>query len=89
MDKESATTIILNPLASEFKGEVMGCQGKIQRNSLVLILASSPPFPGQDQVKAPVSHEYVVRAITLAVTVQDSRGRFVALVLGEPDALIS
>ena len=44
---------------------------------LVLILASSPPFPAQDQVKDPASHEYVVRAITLAVTVQDSRGRFV------------
>jgi len=31
----------------------------------------------QEQVKDQATHEYVVRAITLAVTVQDSRGRFV------------
>jgi Ca-activated chloride channel homolog len=44
---------------------------------LVLILTSPSPLPAQDQVKDPASHEYVVRAITLAVTVQDTRGRFV------------
>jgi VWFA-related protein len=31
----------------------------------------------QEQVKDQAAHEYVVRAITLAVTVQDSKGRFV------------
>ena len=31
----------------------------------------------QDQVQDKAAHEYVVRAITLAVTVQDSRGRYV------------
>jgi len=31
----------------------------------------------QEQVKDQSTHEYVVRAITLAVTVQDSKGRFV------------
>ncbi len=31
----------------------------------------------QDKVQDKATHEYVVRAITLAVTVQDSRGRFV------------
>ncbi len=31
----------------------------------------------QEQVKDQTAHEYVVRAITLAVTVQDSKGRFV------------
>ncbi len=31
----------------------------------------------QEQVQDQASHEYVVRAITLAVTVQDSKGRFV------------
>jgi len=36
-------------------------------------LPSSAQEPAQDQA----AHEYVVRAITLAVTVQDSRGRFV------------
>lgn len=44
---------------------------------LVLLLASPSPLLAQDQVKDPASHEYVVRAITLAVTVQDSKGRFV------------
>ncbi|NLH77209.1 MAG: VWA domain-containing protein [Acidobacteria bacterium] len=36
-----------------------------------------PPLAAQDQVKDQAAHEYVVRAITLAVTVQDSKGRFV------------
>lgn len=40
-------------------------------------LALPSPALAQDQVKDPASHEYVVRAITLAVTVQDARGRFV------------
>jgi Ca-activated chloride channel homolog len=31
----------------------------------------------QEQVKDQAAHEYVVRAITIAVTVQDSKGRFV------------
>jgi len=44
---------------------------------LALLLASPSPLPSQDQVKDPAAHEYVVRAITLAVTVQDTRGRFV------------
>ncbi|NTV80069.1 MAG: VWA domain-containing protein [Candidatus Aminicenantes bacterium] len=50
---------------------------------VVLILASLAVFgpagaaSAQDQVKDQVAHEYVVRAITLAVTVQDSKGRFV------------
>ncbi len=43
----------------------------------VLILASPSPLRAQDQVKDLAAHEYVVRAITLAVTIQDSRGRFV------------
>jgi hypothetical protein len=31
----------------------------------------------QEQVKDQAAHEYIVRAITLAVTVQDPKGRFV------------
>ncbi len=42
-----------------------------------ILLAPPSPLPAQDQVKDQAAHEYVVRAITLAVTVQDSRGRFV------------
>lgn len=44
---------------------------------ILLLLASPSPLPAQEQVKDPAAHEYIVRAITLAVTVQDSRGRFV------------
>jgi Ca-activated chloride channel family protein len=50
---------------------------------LVIILASlSAVWPvgtalAQEQVKDQAAHEYVVRAITLAVTVQDSKGRYV------------
>ena len=39
-------------------------------------LAAGAAF-AQEQVKDQATHEYVVRAITLAVTVQDSRGRYV------------
>jgi Ca-activated chloride channel homolog len=49
--------------------------------SLLACLAVSGLAAGvtfaQEQVKDPAAHEYVVRAITLAVTVQTSRGRFV------------
>ena len=44
---------------------------------LALGLRLAPPLAAQDQVKDQAAHEYVVRAITLAVTVQDSKGRFV------------
>ncbi len=49
---------------------------------VVFILASLAAWPGrqafaQEKVQDLTAHEYVVRAITLAVTVQDSRGRFV------------
>lgn len=49
---------------------------------VVFILASLAAWPGgeafaQEKVQDLTTHEYVVRAITLAVTVQDSRGRFV------------
>ena len=50
---------------------------------VVIILASlAAVWPAgtalaQEQVKDQVAHEYVVRAITLAVTVQDSKGRYV------------
>jgi Ca-activated chloride channel family protein len=51
--------------------------------SVVFLLASlgavwlSPAGHAQDKVQDQTAHEYVVRAITLAVTVQDSKGRFV------------
>ncbi|HPW18534.1 MAG TPA: VWA domain-containing protein [Candidatus Aminicenantes bacterium] len=49
--------------------------------SFLACLAVLGPAPGatfaQEQVRDPASHEYVVRAISLAVTVQDGRGRFV------------
>jgi len=41
------------------------------------LLSSPTLLLSQAQVKDPAAHEYVVRAITLAVTVQDARGRFV------------
>ena len=49
---------------------------------VVFILASLAAWPGgaafaQEKVQDQAAREYVVRAITLAVTVQDSRGRFV------------
>ena len=53
------------------------------RISVVFILASLAVIgPGgasfaQDKVQDQAAHEYVVRAITLAVTVQDSKGRLV------------
>jgi len=40
-------------------------------------LRPAAPSFAQEQVKDQAAHEYVVRAITLAVTVQDSKGRFV------------
>ena len=43
---------------------------------LALLRPAGPSF-AQEVVKDQVAHEYVVRAITLAVTVQDSKGRFV------------
>lgn len=58
---------------------------KIRRALVVFLLALTAAFGpsgasfAQDkaQVQDPAAHEYVVRAITLAVTVQDSKGRFV------------
>jgi len=46
---------------------------------LVFAAALCPALPSsaQEPAKDQAAHEYVVRAITLAVTVQDSRGRFV------------
>lgn len=47
---------------------------------ILACLAALWPAPysfAQDQVKDKAAHEYVVRAITLAITVQDSKGRFV------------
>ena len=41
------------------------------------VLGPAGTASAQEQVKDQVAHEYVVRAITLAVTVQDSKGRFV------------
>jgi VWFA-related protein len=41
------------------------------------VLRPAGPLFAQEAVKDQVAHEYVVRAITLAVTVQDSKGRFV------------
>jgi len=40
-------------------------------------LWAAPPSSAQEKVQDQAAHEYVVRAITLSVTVQDSRGRFV------------
>ena len=46
---------------------------------LVSLAAFRPPASllAQEQVQDQSAHEYVVRAITLAITVQDSKGRFV------------
>lgn len=46
---------------------------------LVLMAAAWPAAPllAQENVQDKSAHEYVVRAITLAVTVQDGKGRFV------------
>ena len=44
---------------------------------LALGLCPLPPLSAQEQIKDQAAHEYVVRAITLAVTVQDGKGRFV------------
>ena len=44
---------------------------------LALGLCLLPPLSAQEQVKDQAAHEYVVRAITLAVTVQDAKGRLV------------
>ena len=41
------------------------------------VLRPAAPLAAQDQVQDQAAHEYVVRAITLAITVQDSKGRFV------------
>ena len=38
---------------------------------------TAAPLPAQETVPDKAAHEYVVRAITLAVTVQDGKGRFV------------
>jgi Ca-activated chloride channel family protein len=40
-------------------------------------LGAIPSVFAQDQVQDQAVHEYVVRAITLAITVQDSKGRFI------------
>jgi VWFA-related protein len=51
--------------------------------SLVICLISlaafwlAQPSSAQEKVQDQATHEYVVRAITLAVTIQDGRGRFV------------
>jgi Ca-activated chloride channel family protein len=47
--------------------------------ALVFAAALCPALPSsaQEKVQDQAAHEYVVRAITLSVTVQDSRGRFV------------
>ena len=49
--------------------------------SVLACLAALWPAAGasfaQEQVRDQIAHEYVVRAITLAVTVQDGKGRFV------------
>jgi len=44
--------------------------------SLAAVWPAGAAF-AQEQVKDQAAHEYIVRAITLAVTVQDSKGRFV------------
>jgi VWFA-related protein len=46
---------------------------------LVCLAALCPVLPSlaQDKVQDQAAHEYVVRAITIAVTVQDGKGRFV------------
>ncbi len=47
---------------------------------ILACLAALWPAPhsfAQERVKDQAAHEYVVRAITLAITVQDSKGRFV------------
>jgi Ca-activated chloride channel family protein len=56
----------------------------MKRNVLVvsLLVSLAALWPAgisfaQEQVKDQAVHEYVVRAITLAITVQDSKGRFV------------
>jgi Ca-activated chloride channel homolog len=41
------------------------------------VLCPALPSFAQEKVQDQAAHEYVVRAITLSVTVQDSRGRFV------------
>jgi VWFA-related protein len=53
---------------------------KFSRMILHVFLAALWPAQGliaQDQKPSQASHEYTVRAITIAVTVQDGRGRFV------------
>ena len=53
---------------------------KVLMVSILVLLASlCPALPSlaQEQVKDQAAHEYVVRAITIAVTVQDGKGRFV------------
>jgi VWFA-related protein len=47
--------------------------------SLVCLAVLCPALPSfaQDKVQDQAAHEYVVRAITIAVTVQDGKGRFV------------
>jgi Ca-activated chloride channel homolog len=47
--------------------------------ALALLAAAWPaaPLAAQERVQDKSAHEYVVRAITLAVTVQDGKGRFV------------
>jgi len=45
--------------------------------ALLAVLGPSAASFAQEQVKGQAAHEYVVRAITLAVTVQDGKGRFV------------
>jgi Ca-activated chloride channel family protein len=55
-------------------------KSKVLIVSVLACLAAFGPVPfsfAQDRVQDQAVHEYVVRAITLAVTVQDSRGRFI------------
>lgn len=44
---------------------------------LLAVVCPAEALRAQEQVQDKAAHEYVVRAITLAITVQDSRGRFV------------
>jgi len=45
--------------------------------ALLAAVLSAAPLAAQETVPDKAAHEYVVRAITLAVTVQDGKGRFV------------
>ena len=55
-------------------------KSKVLVVSVLACLAAAwlvPASSAQDKVQDPAAHEYVVRAITLAITVIDSKGRFI------------